>query len=385
VIRILIDGVFFQLNNTGIARVWRTVSPLLAAQKRFELFMLDRGTAPVIEGVERIPFQRYLNLQCPADSVAIQSVCDEYRIDAFTSTYYTTPLRTPMLLMVYDMIPEVMGYDLSPRPWMEKAIAISFAQRYLCISHCTRRDLLAIYPEIPVSQTSVAHCGIDIDTFFPRDKSAVDEFLQARGIGRPYFLFVGSRGHQKGNYKNSWLFFEAVRHMPAGFDIVCVGGEKKIEPTILSMLPAGVNCHRMRLSDDELALAYGGAMALVYPSLYEGFGMPVIEAMAAGCPVITTQNGSLAEAAGGAALSISGTSVKEMYTALLDIQSPQKQKAMRDAGLAHAQQFRWDVMARQLATDFERLVVESREKYYTAFTQKWARLRQLQAQVDDLR
>lgn len=382
--RILVDGVFFQLNDTGIARVWRSLLTLLAAQNRFELFMLDRGNAPEIEGVERIAFQRYLNFQCPADSSEIQVVCDKYHIDAFTSTYYTTPLKTPMLLMVYDMIPEVLGYDLNPRPWMEKAIAINYALRYLCISHCTCHDLLAIYPEIPESQTSVAHCGIDAEKFFHREKSAVESFLQDQGIERPYFLFVGSRGHRAGTYKNSRLFFEAVQKMRGGFDIVCVGGEEKIEPAILALLPEDVNCYQLRLSDDELALTYSGAIALVYPSLYEGFGMPVIEAMACGCPVITTQNGSLGEASGGAALSISGTSVEEMYTALREIQSPQKQKQLRTAGLVHSRQFCWDSMARQLALDFDRLVVESREQKYIAFAQEWARLRQLQAKVDEL-
>lgn len=381
-IRILVDGVFFQLNDTGIARVWRSVLHLLSAQKRFELFMLDRGNAPEIEGVNRIPFQPYFNRRCPADSAAIQAVCDEYHIHAFTSTYYTTPLTTPMLLMVYDMIPEVMGYDLSPRPWLEKAVAINYAFRYLCISHCTRNDLLAIYPEIPKSQTSVAYCGIDFDIFFQRDKTSVATFLQAHGIERPYFLFVGSRGQDQGNYKNSWLFFNAVQTMRGDFDVVFVGGENSIDSSVLAMLPKCVNYYHLRLSDDELALAYGGAIALVYPSLYEGFGMPVVEAMACGCPVITTQNGSLAEAAGSAAMLISGTSVDQMRTALREIQSSEKQKKLRSAGLAHSQQFRWDVMARQLALDFDRLVNESCCNNYNGFVQEWAKLRQIQATVD---
>lgn len=118
--RLLVDGVFFQINDTGIARVWRTVLKILAASGRFEIFFLDRGRAPKIEGLHYIPFPRHLFLHCAADSLLIQKICDHYKIDVFTSTYYTTPVSTPMVLMVYDMIPELFDFNLTQRAWMEK-------------------------------------------------------------------------------------------------------------------------------------------------------------------------------------------------------------------------------------------------------------------------
>lgn len=380
--RLLVDGVFFQLNNTGIARVWLSILSRLVSMPDLEIFLLDRGGAPRISGIEYIPFGRYQFNDCPADSVLIGRICEHYRIDVFSSTYYTTPVSTPMVLIVYDMIPELFGFDLSQKAWMEKGAAIAYAQRYLCISHSTRDDLLTFYPEIPSGRAVVAHCGVDDSVFYPRKREDVDGFRRQFSLERPYVLFVGSRVQHTG-YKNSRLFFDALTEMgDPGFDVFCVGGEKEIDAEILGRLPAGVQCRRVELTDDELSMAYGGALALVYPSLYEGFGMPVIEAMASGCPVITTHHGSLAEAAGDAACLISGTSTDEMRFALQRLHNEAFREHLHKAGLVQARKFRWEHMAFTFARECRQVVHEARAGLYDAFFREWSRLRNVQARVD---
>jgi len=382
-IRLLVDGIFFQINNTGIARLWRSILQILADSGRFEIFFLDRGHAPEISGMQYIPFpKKTLFAHCAADSFLIQKICDHYKIDIFTSTYYTSPVSTPMVLMVYDMIPELFEFDLTQRAWMEKDTAISFAQSYLCISHNTRNDLLAFYPEIPGDKVAVAHCGVDEAVFYPRDNNEVAAFRKRFALKKPYFLFVGTRVQHNG-YKNSRLFFDALALMEdVEFDIFCVGGEKEIEAVILDSLPSGVRCSRVELTDDELAMAYGGALALVYPSLYEGFGMPVIEAMASGCPVITTHHGSLAEAAGDAACLISGASVGEMCGALERMQDAQYRAELKEKGLVQARKFRWQPMAQTFAAEIEKLDREAKSGAYDSFFSEWKTLRETQASVD---
>lgn len=380
--KILVDGVFFQLNNTGIARVWEAVIKLLAKNAAHDIHFLDRGNAPQFDNVTYIPFPAFWGKDGPADSFLIQDICDEFSIDVFTSSYYTTPISTPMVLMVYDMIPEIFNFDMSHRVWMEKVAAINYAQHYLCISECTRRDLMSLYPEIPYDHTSVAHCGVDTEVFTQRSAEEIAAFKKTHQLDRPYFLFVGSRVQHKG-YKNSELFFNALSQIKrADFDIFCVGGEPEIEVDVLKRMPAGVRCKRVALSDYDLSLAYGGALSLIYPSLYEGFGMPVIEAMASGCPVITTNRGSLTEAAGDAAYLIDGTSVEEMCIALQNIQNPALRNELRRKGLKHAEKFRWSQMAIALSASFDLVVKDAAQGKYKQFFESWSKLRKIQASVD---
>ena len=381
--KLLVDGVFFQLNSSGIARVWRSILPYVAAEQGMEVFMLDRGNAPAIDGVTLLPFpSRKLSEHSACDSALIQRMCDFHKIDIFTSTYYTTPLSTPMLLMVYDMIPELFGFDLTQRAWMDKELAISFARRHLCISANTREDLLAFYPEIDPATTTVSYCGVDGSVFKPHPQERGRKLREMLDLRRDDFLFVGARVQHTG-YKNSKLFFDALAGMAgADFDILCVGGEEQIEPEVLQRLPAGVKCVRAELSDEELALAYNGAAALVYPSLYEGFGMPVIEAMASGCPVITTHYGSLGEAAGDAACIISGYSVEQMCEAVTHIRNPGYREELKQRGLAQARQFRWSDMARRFCAEARALHQHSLSGAFDNFLSEWRRLREIQASVD---
>jgi len=380
--KLLVDGVFFQMTNTGIARVWRSVLERLVRRPEFEIFFLDRGHAPVIEGLAYIPFPTHSFAYSADESILLQHICDTYQIDVFTSTYYTTPLNTPMILMIHDMIPELFGFDLAARGWMEKDTAISYAQRYICVSHNTRDDLLSFYPDIPEDKVCVAWNGVDTAVFKLRPEDSIAAFKRQYGLDRPYFLFVGSRVQHNG-YKNSRIFFEAVSRLKtADFDVFCVGGEKDIEGEVLGMIPEGVRCSRVELTDEELSLAYNGAIALVYPSLYEGFGMPVTEAMASGCPVITTPYGSLAEAAGNAACLVDGTSVDDMRAALERVRDPDYRESLKQAGLEHAKQFSWDAMADKFAEETGKLHAEANAGDYAGFFQEWRRLREIQATVD---
>src|SRR5689334_16114555 len=158
---LVVDGVFFQLAQTGITRLWRTILPLLIERVGMPVVFLDRGgKTGEFFGAEVVPFPAYKSKYTADDSKLLEDVCRHYGAKVFASTYYTTPLRTPSVLLVYDMIPERLGFDLSPRVWQEKEIAISHARRHVCISNNTRRDLLEFYPELDPALATVAHCGI---------------------------------------------------------------------------------------------------------------------------------------------------------------------------------------------------------------------------------
>ena len=154
---------------------------------------------------------------------------------------------------------------------------------------------------------------------------------------KPYFLTVGARG----GYKNTILTFRALARFPQlnDFDLFCAG-HSALEPDFQQYIGAK-QVVAYNLSDDALAAAYSGAVALLHPSSYEGFGLPVLEAMSCGCPVITTRNGSLAEVAGDAALFVGTDDVDGMVAALHEVQKPEVRQRLIAAGLQQAVKFSW--------------------------------------------
>jgi glycosyltransferase involved in cell wall biosynthesis len=343
--RIAIDGVFFRFSS-GIARLWRSLLAHWAGTGFAEhLVVIDRGrTAPRHPGIHYIDAPHPNPADPDHDRALLQQICDRERIWLFISTYYTTPLTTPSALMVLDMIPEVIGYDLSEPQWQAKRNAIAYARAFISISHSTERDLVRFHPGTGAAPKVVAHCGCD---FRPAPAERLARFKARHGITRPYFLISGGRG----DYKNAALFFKAFERLGdrrGDYAIVCTNANHPLEAELAQHVgPAQV--HMVALSDDELQCAYTGAVALAYPSRYEGFGLPVVEAMACGCPVITCQNSSLPEVGGVAALYVGPDAIDEMHAALLVVQDAAQRAVLIERGLKQAQQFSWAAMARQVA------------------------------------
>ncbi|QSV54662.1 MAG: FkbM family methyltransferase [Dolichospermum sp. UKL201] len=339
---ILIDAVFFQLYQTGIARVWQSLLEQWAnTEFANHILVLDRAnTAPKINGIRYRTISAYNYNNTEADKQMLQDVCHEESADLFISTYYTTPIETPSVFMAYDMIPEVLGGNLNEPMWREKHNGIQHASSYISISEHTAKDLHKCFPDIPLESITVAHCGVD-PLFSPASEKEINTFKHKYGINKPYFLLGNLQG-----YKNSILFFQALSQLvnKQSFDIISTGAGNQLPSEWRQYIP-GCTFYGLQLTDEELRLAYAGAVALVYPSKYEGFGMPVIEAMGCGCPVITTRNASLPEVAGAAAIYINDHDVMGLADALCEVQKPSIRNSLINAGLAQAKKFSWRKMA----------------------------------------
>ncbi|ABA19975.1 Glycosyl transferase, group 1 [Trichormus variabilis ATCC 29413] len=340
---ILIDGIFFQLYQTGIARVWKSLLEEWS-NKEFakHILFIDRaGTAPKVSGIKYLNLPRYNYKDTNHERELLQQVCDQEGVDLFISSYYTTPITTPSVFMAYDMIPEVMKWDVSNPMWQDKHQAIEHASAYIAISKNTAFDLTQCFNQISLESVILAYCGVS-STFAPSTLDDISLFKTKYGITKPYFLLPGVGS----GYKNSILFFQAFSELVSsyGFDIVVTGGGGGLDAQFRNYTFGSV-VHSLQLSDEELAIAYSGAVALVYPSKYEGFGMPVIEAMACGCPVITCPNASIPEVAGEAAIYVKDDDIDELANALCEVQKPAIRQSLITAGLAQAQKFSWSTMA----------------------------------------
>ena len=134
------------------------------------------------------------------DSLRLQRICDAEGAALFVSTYYTTPIATPTLMLVYDMIPERLGLDMADPVWDEKRLAIEHASAYACISENTRRDLLELEPAVArQAGRRRSTRGRRLRRLRPEDDVAA--FRRRYGLHRPYFLVVGERRGVDG-YKN---------------------------------------------------------------------------------------------------------------------------------------------------------------------------------------
>jgi glycosyltransferase involved in cell wall biosynthesis len=344
----VVDGVFFQLYKTGIARVWRSLlEEWVENGFAKHIVFLDRArSAPVISGINYRLIPPYDYNAAETDREMLQQICEEEKADLFISTYYTTPLETPSVFMAYDMIPEVMNWNLNHAMWRQKHYGIQHASAYIAISQNTARDLAKFVPDIDISSVTVAPCGVR-NSFFPASIDEIQLFKMKYGIFKPYFIVAGAGT----GYKNSILFFKAFSELfsRSGFDIICTGSNSLVEAEFRDYT-VGSTVHMLQLDDNDLRVAYGGAVALIYPSKYEGFGLPIIEAMACGCPVITCPNASIPEVAGEAALYVQDNDVAELVNALCDVQKPQVRQVLTAKGLEQAKTFSWKKMAKEVSS-----------------------------------
>jgi glycosyltransferase involved in cell wall biosynthesis len=345
-LKIVIDGVFFRFNS-GIARVWkRMLAQWALTELAGCLVVVDRKhTAPRYPGIHYIdaPHFDFGDASAEADRRMLQDICDRENASLFVSTYYSTPLTTRSILLVHDMIPEVEAYDLQQAQWVSKQRAIDYARAFVCVSHSTRRDLVRVHPQLADVPMTVAHCGCDFRT---ASAAQIAAFRQRAGITRPYFLLVGEMRWTK----NAELFFKAFACLGAlrsELAIVCTLADGALDADF-SQHVGDAHTHMVVLTDDEMQAAYSGAIALAYPSRYEGFGLPVLEAMACSCPVITCRNSSIPEVGGEAVIYVDPDSVEQMHQALLDVQQPDVRQRLIAQGLTQAQQFSWTGMAREV-------------------------------------
>lgn len=345
--RVVIDGYFFQIAQSGIARVWLNLFRVWSNNGfSDQIVILDRaGTAPRIEGMHYFRIGQFNYERASRDSICLEKLCRRFDADLFVSTYYTTPLKTPSVFFGHDMIPEVLGFDLSEPMWVEKRRAIEHASAHIMVSKNSARDLERLVPSVPSESTIVAHCGVD-PIFKPRSAEQIAGFRERYGLEKPYLLLVGDRTGGPLRYKNGELAFKAFAKLPNPdkYILVCVGGHDPLEKDLRALVGAR-DAVRLSLSDDELASAYSGAHVAIYPSLYEGFGLPVIEAMACHCPVITCANSSLIEVAGDAAIFVDERNPDDLAQKIIALESDDLRLKLIARGVRQAEKFNFETMA----------------------------------------
>ena len=230
-------------------------------------------------------------------------------------------------------------FQTGPGPQKERIIkrkAILRSDYIICISENTRRDFFRFFPAFPSDRVRVIYNGVSED-FHPLDDCGPLPF--AKGS---YLLFVGARD----GYKHFDIVPEVLRR--SGLNLVYTGSPLSDEE--LGLL--GDMKDRCRaaghVSVEDLNRLYNGAFALLYPSAYEGFGLPVIEAQRAGCPVIACNASSIPEIIGDRALMMNEPSAEAALEKIEILKNDRERERIIQAGLENARRFSWDKMYQEV-------------------------------------
>jgi glycosyltransferase involved in cell wall biosynthesis len=310
-------------------RIGFDISPLVQTQA---------GTARYVEGLgealERLPDLEVTRLSFggPGRAAALGRDLVWYLallplragLDVLHCTTYRAPFRArvPVVVTVHDLA--VLRYpELFPawtrlygRTWL--CPTLRAAARVIAVSEFTKRELVAL-ASVPEDRVSVVPNATDAATFTPDGPRADGDYVLALGTLEPR--------------KNLPRLAEATRRL--GLELRLVGapgwGEVDLDGDGVQWLG--------RLPDDEVAALYRGALCFAYPSLYEGFGIPVLEAMACGIPVVTSRGGATEEVAGGAAILVDPHDPASIAAGIEE--AGRRRESLVEIGRARASMFTW--------------------------------------------
>ncbi len=337
---IYLDGIIFWLQKSGgISSYWFALNQFLFNEgiPFYQTYQKSNCSNVFNEWIcEHLPscveyFPLNISRYMPAKIVKPKG-----RMGVFHSSYYRTCREKGLanVVTVYDFMYERYRTGLPKIVHSkQKFHSIRKADIVICISNNTKNDLMKYIPDFDVSQVRVIHLGVS-DDFHPLETK--NQFSPI-DIKQPYVVFVGERR----GYKRFDLALRAIQNIPR-LHLLIIGREidSNEYESLNKAIPERWHCLGY-VSVKKLNEYYNSAFALIYPSDYEGFGMPVLEAMRAGCPVVCSATSSLPEIAGNSAICVPEQNVDSYSLALKSLFNIKLRNRLIYYGLEHLKRFTW--------------------------------------------
>lgn len=360
-INVLIDGCLYGWQaHGGIKRCFDELIQRIAENEtdiRFTIVLPERIRSVPPKG----PNIRHVMNWRQGVAGVVQRLINQRRVGRlefpiFHSTYYTLPFQAGMrsVATVHDFIHERYAGAMKNghmRP-DRKIEVLRQADRVVAVSEQTKCDAVQ-YAGIPEERIRTIYHGVAHEPV-PREQAGekIRAFKQKHGLSRDYWLYVGRRELYK-NFDvllNAWA---GCRDLNREMDLVTIGPAANLEFRQFAHLVKYGLEERIHVIDDcddaDLSAAYAGAAGLVYPSLCEGFGIPLLEAMSAGCPVVASNIPVFKEVAQDSALFFDPHCEEQLVQAMRQVMDPAIRKCLAEKGKTRISHFSWENGARELA------------------------------------
>ena len=358
---------FTQQKYGGISRIFSEISSLISKSNDFDVeiyaglyqsIYLSQKSGVKIKGKHISYPPKTLKFFNKVNEKFCKALLEITRPDIVHETYYgmlrCAPKSSKVVTTVHDMIYEkLINNKQSKRFSNIKSMAINRADHIICVSENTKNDLLEIL-NISPEKISTIYLGRSINI-----NSVENEAL----IADPYLLYVGERVPEYKNFERLIRAYGASKLLQKEFKLVCFGPKPFSKKELDMFKDVGIDIKNILYysgSDFILENLYSYAQALVYPSLYEGFGIPPLEAMSSNCPVVCSKVSSIPEVVGNAGEYFNPYDVDSILQAIENVVfSSTHKQTLISRGRERAKFFNWDKCANETEKVYRRLLSDT--------------------------
>lgn len=338
--KIIYDNIIFSLQKAGgISIYWAELIKRLV-QKEKETIFFESENQNIFRKELDILIQKESNLNLRLLRY-LPFVKKLPKKSIFHSSYYRVSLQKDIvnITTVHDFTYEHFRSGLAKYIHMwQKGFAIKKSDGIICVSQNTKKDLMKFYSTIDESKIRVIYNGVG-DEFVKLENPKeylTDEFEILKN--KKYILYIGDRS----SYKNFDVAVEVLKKL-YDYSFVVVGGKEFSVSENENMKDIKNRIYHFRgIGGDKLNTLYNNAFCLLYPSSYEGFGIPISESMKAGCPVVSTNMSSIPEVAGNAGLLVNEINEDNFINEINRLENSEFRNNLINKGLNQSKKFSWD-------------------------------------------
>lgn len=345
---IVYDNIIFALQNAGgISVLWYELLKRIIKDSDINPIILDFPNKNIFRKKMTIPKDMISNssdIKLPLSINRYLTPKIPNHAGIFHSSYYrvTNNFKIPNITTVHDFTYEYFRTGIAKNIHIkQKSYAIKKSDRIICVSENTKKDLIRFYPNISEERINVVYNGVD-DSYRVLNQKSEDELKQIIPFtSKEYILYIGDRYSVYKNFNVAAKVSKAIN-----IPLVIIGGgfiTNKEKRYLSGILSPGRYIHLYSLSNVTMNILYNHALCLLYPSSYEGFGIPILEAQKAGCPVIATNVASIPEIIGPVSTLVETPRIENIVELMRKLRdNSQFANLQIKIGLDNSSRFSWD-------------------------------------------